>query len=35
MEINSVLDMISSAATISSLVAAVWAAYKPPRRVKA
>ena len=35
MEINSVLDMIAGATTIGGFAAAVWAAYKPPRRVKA
>ena len=35
MEINAVLDKISGATTIGALAAAVWAAYKPPRRVTA
>ncbi len=34
-EINSVLNKISAATTIGGLVAAVWAAHKPPRRGKA
>ncbi len=33
-ETNAVLDRISAAVTIGGLVAAVWGAYKPPRRVK-
>ena len=31
---NSVLDKIGRAMNIGALVAAVWAAHKPPRRVK-
>ncbi|MGH8107723.1 MAG: hypothetical protein ACREO1_03260 [Arenimonas sp.] len=34
MEVNAVLDMIAGATTIGALAAAVWGAYKPPRRVK-
>jgi hypothetical protein len=33
-ETNAVLDRIGDAMTIGGLVAAIWAAYKPPRRVK-
>ena len=34
-ETNAVLDRIANAMAIGSLVAAVWGAYRPPRRVKA